>query len=310
MNKQIFSLKVTIFIVVCVAIIGGVILVYQYWWLPKEEAKTIKTIQQEEKIYSKTPEQIVLGFYQGYLRATNGKGGAIAAKEYIKLSNDLEGNYKEGLIDEKVRLADPMLWASDASPEDNLQVSNIVVKDNIALADVTFLPIWPDHKLRVSLSLVNNEWKISNVEDISKEIAKDATADWQTYSNEEYGFEVKYSPGWEILESSEPKPFEKGFIFQRKDHPKDEYGTVSINIGSGDAEYLNNLRNTWEKDFAPTQDYYVLGGLGFRHEAYEFNLGGVILTKTNKVFYIERSYNDDITKNDFEKFLSTFKFIK
>lgn len=114
------------------------------------------------------PKQIVTEFYQGYLKVINGRSGALAVKEYIKDSNDLEENYKERLLEEKVRLADPVIWASDAPPENNFKVSNIVVNDSIALADVTFPPLWPNHKLRVSLFLINNEWKISSVEDIGE----------------------------------------------------------------------------------------------------------------------------------------------
>lgn len=167
--------KYIVIILLLAVILGGSVLAYQRWCLPMEEAKTIKVTQPEEKVFSKTPEQIVFAFYQGYLKAINGKGGAIAAKEYIKLSNDLEKQYKEQLLEEKVRLADPVIWASDAPLEGNIKVFNIVVKDSTALADVTLSPSWPDHKLRISLFLVNNEWKISNVENISKGIVKDET---------------------------------------------------------------------------------------------------------------------------------------
>lgn len=138
-------------------------------------------------------------------------------------------------------------------------------------------------------------------------VSNDETSNWKTYTNNEYGFEVKYKPDWEVV-SRKSDPFEMSFVFQRKDHPKAEYGTVSINIGTGDAEYLKNLRNRWDKDFAPTQDYNILGGTGFKHGAYEFNLGGVILTNGTKIFYIERNYNGDISEKDFDQFLSTFKF--
>lgn len=123
---------------------------------------------QHNNVSIEIPKHIVTGFYQDYLQAINGKGGALAAKEYIKNSNDLEKDYKERLLEDKVRLADPIIWASDVPPEDNFEVSNIIVNDSIALADVTFQPLWPNHKLRVSLSLVNDEWKIISIEDISE----------------------------------------------------------------------------------------------------------------------------------------------
>ena len=163
--KNFLILNIITLIFVVILIIGG-FFAWHYFGALKEEANIPKI---------ETPEKIVSQFYQGYLRASNcgpREGCGSEMEEYIKLNNDLEKDYKERLLEEEIRLVDPVLWAQDMPPEDNLQVSNAMVNGDTALINVTFLPIWPNHKLKVSLSLIGNEWKINNIIKIVVNAAK------------------------------------------------------------------------------------------------------------------------------------------
>ena len=149
-----------IVVILAVILIGG-ILAYQYWWTPKEEAKGPEGVDRE------TPEQVVSQFYRCYLEEGR------PFKTAVERCNGLEESYKQDLLKKELVLVDPILWAQDVPPVDNFQVGNATIQGNTASLTVTFLPIWPDHKLRVLLSLINKEWKISNIEDIS----------WRIYTN-------------------------------------------------------------------------------------------------------------------------------
>ena len=59
------------------------------------------------------------------------------------------------------------------------------------------------------------------------EISKDETADWQTYRNEEYGFEVKYPNAWGFVKDSDTKIH---FDVEKNDEAKIYYTSEADNI--------------------------------------------------------------------------------
>ncbi|MDP2696210.1 MAG: protease complex subunit PrcB family protein [bacterium] len=115
------------------------------------------------------PERLVYEFYQGYLKVVNctEEGCWEKSNEYLRLHNDLTESYKDLLLNEARDFhVDPILWAQDIPPIDNLQVEEAKIINGDVSVDVTFLPMWAEHKVRVSLRLVNDEWKITDIRDM------------------------------------------------------------------------------------------------------------------------------------------------
>lgn len=70
---------------------------------------------------------------------------------------------------------------------------------------------------RISQEIVQKERKVEEKNDKELEeleLEEIDTSNWKTYRNEEYGFEVKYPEGWEIVGDEKPsdKAKEQGFI--------------------------------------------------------------------------------------------------
>lgn len=159
----------------------------------------------------------------------------------------------------------------------------------------------------------------------------DSFANWQTYRNEEYGFEFKYPAGWNVVQLTE---FSNG-VFEVNDKvilpnsEPSEYGIrVSVNKRQDDiplGEYFFR--------FDPTQEYirnakevHVDGIKGLQSfEVISENeppaMGNVKLNpglfKNTMVFKNENRFsistkglNIEETNNIYNQFLSTFKFIE
>ena len=140
-------------------LIGGGILTYQWWWAPKEEVMELEG-EVPRKVAEQSPERVVTQFFQCWL--TRGGPSEIAVEICGRL---LEEGYKQSLLDlfktEEIIFADPILWSQDNVYIEDLQVGDAVIQDNTASLIVTSL-IWYNYKLKVSLLLINNEWRISN----------------------------------------------------------------------------------------------------------------------------------------------------
>jgi hypothetical protein len=142
--------------VIIVLFIGGGIFAWQYSNLAKEKIEMPEV---------KTAEEVVFDFYSCYLRTINQEKSSPKAREVC--GDYLEDKYKQKLNSEKFFLVDPILWAEDVPPTDNLQVGPAVIEGKTAFVVVTFLPLWPNHKIKVYLSLIDHQWKISEVEDLN-----------------------------------------------------------------------------------------------------------------------------------------------
>jgi len=152
------------------------------------------------------------------------------------------------------------------------------------------------------------------------ETPKDETADWQTYRNEEYGFELKYPSKWQFLENSwkNNKSIFPTFSFYELDNvnPNDEVAKVSITkYLSDDYDVLPLNQSTMGVEKITFKDLPALRV----EEISEHSLGTYkwirIYQEDERIeigllIYDYNEEKDDTYSPIFDQILSTFKFIE
>ncbi len=140
------------------------------------------------------------------------------------------------------------------------------------------------------------------------------TADWQTYRNEEYGFEIKYPSQFYVVSES-PGDAESGDIqfsvavddvqFKGQDRFR-RYTTISIQKKSSLQSFLSGLVNdmTGEKLIVTKQEKISDNPLSYKIYIGKDYFEGVII-KGNTYFHIVSGSGPTV-----DQILSTFKFIK
>ncbi len=117
------------------------------------------------------------------------------------------------------------------------------------------------------------------------------TENWQTYRNEEYGFELKYPPGWEVLNNS-----------------------AGVNVGIRDKKYSGSI----EWPGLRIDDKDIIGEFKTSRVGSEFNSGDIKndvarlrFINGGKVLYASCAlyFNSDLIPTC-NQILSTFKFLK
>jgi len=143
----------------------------------------------------------------------------------------------------------------------------------------------------------------------------DETADWKTYTNQEYGFEIKYPLDWQIVSGTSSAYVE----FSKDDKEQPEFilpGDKKVPANYEIRVDIDNISNV--KDYSDAKKVVIAGKNGLQwEEGAAPSSGPATLTEigNNNKFYIisySASANEDTHKkfiDIYDKMLSTFKFI-
>jgi len=143
-------------------------------------------------------------------------------------------------------------------------------------------------------------------------LVKDETADWQTYTNEEYGFEVKYPNNYYIEVSG--KREEGGLIYDLlrvaiDKEPLSDHRTPLVAVNVAGPNFVLGTRD-WEDFFLGEID----GSISYNWEDWKVrekvSSAEIIFTsENNQIFYVI-TQNDPLEDKVINQMLSTFRFIE
>lgn len=152
-----------------------------------------------------------------------------------------------------------------------------------------------------------------------QKVADDPTADWQTYRNEEYGFEMKY-PGDYIqkqFDSGTGGGVELGLSFYNEKYADavTEFPQINLYVHENTDDlllhdWLTQDKLTWEKDEYTSEQYNVdqKEGLLFSHRGIVDRV--LILDLDGRILELTDVFAGEEEAIYYDQMLSTFKFIK
>jgi len=155
----------------------------------------------------------------------------------------------------------------------------------------------------------NNEEDLNNSEEDDVEIiedVKDETADWKTYQNEEYGFEMKYPKGWSYVVNNYENQQLISFCDGKCKGEGEAVFTTNQNVSF--EERYNNIKQLIEKDFPVTESSISIGGVEGKILVIKNTIGFSRLLSFEKNNYVY-DFTMMVGKESlFDQMLSTFKF--
>ena len=180
-------------------------------------------------------------------------------------------------------------------------------------------------------------WNYSGIQnndnEINEEISEDETADWETYRNEEYEFEIKYPASWTFQEhitiylSKKFSGEEANIDIEMIKENDNRYITPLEQMVDNEALEMKNVIQPKNKIYIGEKEGYEIIGTtctrictGGQEDIFT-PFAIVYLSHNNKIYKI--SYAEGITKvgwkddikdwkyyDEFKKILSTFKFLE
>jgi hypothetical protein len=156
-------------------------------------------------------------------------------------------------------------YSSSSYLGDRPEIKSIVIQSGIIVVDIQE---WQGLQYTAKYRLSKGELDREEITEINKLVPTDETADWQTYRNEEYGFEFKY-----------PEKLDTEYISIIAPYPNISFSSIDANFacdrefldkkGLYDAEY-GNIANISINE----NDYCVLeiseGAMGHTYKTYYY----------------------------------------
>jgi len=143
-------------------------------------------------------------------------------------------------------------------------------------------------------------------------LAADDTSDWETYRNEEFGYEVKYPAGWTVSAWEKIAYFCSPQIQACGPEPHDIKANVSVSV-KGETGTLESYVQSPASGLEIVDEVEIGGQKAYITGSVSDNFGKFIEkqvhVKNGDSIYEVTAYSQGYSRSEFDQILSTFKFI-